>query len=48
MFRRPVLLLVLLVVVVLVAGLLALGAFPPTSTPTAVERTLPNDRFQTR
>ena len=48
MFRRPILLLAAISLVLVVVGLLALGAFPPAATPTAVERTLPNDRFQTR
>jgi hypothetical protein len=45
MVRRPILLLAAILVVV---GLLAVGAFPPSVTPTPVERVLPNDRFQTR
>jgi hypothetical protein len=48
MFRRPILLLVVIVIVLGAAGLLAVGAFPPATTPSAVEHTLPNDRFQTR
>ena len=48
MSRRPALLLALLVVGVVLAGLLALAAFPPGVTPSPVERVLPNDRFQTR
>ncbi|WP_160299768.1 hypothetical protein [Belnapia sp. F-4-1] len=48
MFRRPILLLAVILVALAAAGLLALGAFPPAATPTAVERVLPNDRFQTR
>jgi hypothetical protein len=48
MFRRPILLLAVILLALVAAGLLALGAFPPDATPTAVERTLPNDRFQTR
>lgn len=48
MFRRPILLLAAIIGGVLVIGLLALGAFPPSVTPQPVERTLPNERFQTR
>ncbi len=48
MFRRPVLLLVFFLIVLSVAGLLAVGAFPPAASPTTVERVLSNDRFQTR
>lgn len=48
MFRRPVLTLFLLLLCAGALGLLALGAFPPAVSPTAVERTLPNDRFQVR
>jgi len=48
MFRRPVLTLVLVLIAAGVLGLLALGAFPPAVTTTAVERTVPNDRFQVR
>jgi hypothetical protein len=35
-----------LLVVVLVAGFLALGAFPPSSHPVAVDRVLPNTQFK--
>jgi hypothetical protein len=48
MFRRPVLLLAAVLLGAVVVALLALGAFPPSITPTPVERVLPNDRFQTR
>jgi hypothetical protein len=48
MFRRPLLLIVLILLGAAAAGLLAIGAFPPSVTTTPVERTLPNDRFQTR
>lgn len=41
-------LLIAAVVVLLLVGLLLLGAFPPSVAPVAVERSLPNDRFQTR
>ena len=42
MFRRPVLLLVAILIVAVLAGLLALGAFPPSVTPVPVERTAEN------
>ncbi|MDO9711953.1 hypothetical protein [Paracraurococcus lichenis] len=48
MFRRPLLLLSAILLALVAAGLLAVGAFPPAVTPKPVERTLPNDRFQTR
>ena len=48
MVRRPILLLAAILIALVVAGLLAVGAFPPSVTPTPVERVLPNDRFQTR
>ncbi|MDN3568103.1 hypothetical protein ACFQY5_25600 [Paeniroseomonas aquatica] len=48
MFRRPILLLAVILLALVAAGLLAVGAFPPTVTPTPVERVVPNDRFQTR
>lgn len=48
MFRRPMLLIILVLLGALLAGLLALSAFPPSVTPSAVERVLPNDRFQVR
>lgn len=48
MFRRPLLLLAAILLALIAAGLLAVGAFPPSVTPKPVERTLPNDRFQTR
>lgn len=48
MFRRPVLLLVFVLLVLMGAGMLAIGAFPPSAATSAVERTLSNDRFQTR
>ncbi|WP_211845417.1 hypothetical protein [Neoroseomonas eburnea] len=47
MSRSPFLLLLLLVLGALAVGLLAIGAFPPAVTPEPVERTLPNERFQT-
>jgi hypothetical protein len=31
----------------LVVGILMLGAFPPNPHPQAVEKVLPNDKFQT-
>jgi hypothetical protein len=48
MFRRPVLLLVAILLGVVVVGLLVVAAFPPSVTPTPVERILPNDRFDRR
>lgn len=48
MFRHPLLLLVVLLAGVVVLGLLAIGAFPPTVTPQAVERAVPAERFGTR
>lgn len=48
MFRRPILLIAAALLGVLAVGLLAVGAFPPASSPAPVERVLPNDRFQTR
>lgn len=48
MFRRPILLLAAILLVLVGVGLLAIGAFPPAAPPAAVERVLPNDRFQTR
>ncbi|MBY0337987.1 MAG: hypothetical protein K2X11_15335 [Acetobacteraceae bacterium] len=48
MFRRPLLLIVLVLLGLAVAGMLAIGAFPPSVTTAPVERVLPNDRFQTR
>jgi hypothetical protein len=48
MFRRPILLILFLLILAAGIGLLALGAFPPSATPTAVERVLPNDRFNVR
>ncbi len=32
----------------LAVGMVLLGAFPPNPPPQAVEKTLPNDRFQGR
>lgn len=32
----------------LAAGVLVLGGFPPQPHPQPVEKTLPNDKFQTR
>ncbi|MCX7374583.1 MAG: hypothetical protein NTW56_19485 [Alphaproteobacteria bacterium] len=48
MFRRPILLLVFLLLCAAVGGVLWLAAFPPAVPPAAVERTLPNDRFNLR
>jgi len=48
MFRNPVLLLVLILVGLVVAGLLAIGAFPPSATPVVQERAIPGERFAPR
>ncbi len=48
MFRRPFLLIFLVLMGALLAGVLALGAFPPAVNQAPVERILPNDRFQVR
>lgn len=48
MFRRPILLLILLLVLGVAGTTLWFAAFPPPVTPVAVERILPNDRFQVR
>jgi hypothetical protein len=44
---RVFLFVVALGVVLLVGGAVYLGMFPPNPTPHAVEKTLPNDKFQT-
>jgi len=41
-------LLIAAAVAVLLLVLLGIGAFPPSVAPVPVERSLPNDRFQTR
>jgi hypothetical protein len=46
MSRSPFLLLFLLLLGAVAVGLLVVGAFPPAVPPQPVERTLPNDRFQ--
>ncbi len=43
--RRPALLIFAIVIVLLIAGLLAIGAFPPRPHPQPVEHALPNNRF---
>ncbi|PZW45085.1 hypothetical protein C8P66_112102 [Humitalea rosea] len=48
MFRRPVLSILLVMILVILAGLLAVGAFPPSVVPQPVERAIPNERFGTR
>ncbi|WP_192898636.1 hypothetical protein [Crenalkalicoccus roseus] len=48
MFRRPVVLAAAALLGLVAVALLAVGAFPPSVTPTPVERVLPSDRFQTR
>ncbi len=47
MRRSPFLLILMFVLGAVAVGLLALGAFPPEVAPRPVERSLPNDRFQT-
>ena len=46
--RGTVLTLLLLLVLGLGAGFLALGAFPPEPKTEAVQKVLPNERFQPR
>jgi hypothetical protein len=48
MFRNPILLVVAVVLGLFAVGLILLGACPPSVTPQAVERTIPNDRFRGR
>lgn len=48
MFRRPILLMILLLLLGVAGAMLWLAAFPPPVAPNAVERVLPNDRFQVR
>ena len=48
MFRNPILLVAAVVLGLFAVGLILLGAFPPSVTPQAVERTIPNDRFRGR
>lgn len=48
MFRRPILTLILLLLLGAAGTTLWFAAFPPPVTPTAVERIIPNDRFQVR
>ena len=48
MFRNPILLVVTVVLGLFALGLILIGAFPPSVTPQAVERTIPNDRFRGR
>ena len=47
MSRSPFMFILLLILGAVAVGLLALGAFPPHVPSQPVERTLPNDRFQT-
>jgi hypothetical protein len=44
---RIVLAVVVAGLLLLAIGILALGVFPPQPHPQAVEKTLPNDKFQT-
>ena len=46
MSRSPFLFILLLVLGAIAVGLLALGAFPPHVPSQPVERTIPNERFQ--
>jgi hypothetical protein len=48
MFRNPILLVLVAVLGLVAVGLVLVGAFPPTVSPQAVERTIPNDRFRGR
>jgi len=48
MFRRPLLLILVVVAGLIGLGLLVIGAFPPSVTPQAVERTIPPERFAPR
>ena len=48
MFRNPLLLVVAVVLGLFALGLILIGTFPPSVTPQAVERTIPNDRFRGR
>jgi hypothetical protein len=36
------------VVLLLAVGAILLGAFPPNPKPNTIEKTVPNDRFQSR
>lgn len=46
MSRSPFMFILLLVLGAVAVGLLALGAFPPQVPSSPVERTIPNERFQ--
>jgi hypothetical protein len=48
MFRHPLLLILVVLAGLVGLGLLVIGAFPPSVTPTAVERTIPPERFAPR
>ena len=48
MFRNPILLVVAVLLGLFAVGLVLIGAFPPSVTPEAMERTIPNDRFRSR
>ena len=48
MFRNPILLVAAVVLGLFALGLILIGACPPSVTPQAVERTIPNDRFRGR
>jgi hypothetical protein len=45
--RRIFLFVVLLGIIALTVGFFALGAFPPAIHPQQIQKTLPNDHFQT-
>jgi hypothetical protein len=45
--RIRVLLILMILVFALVGGLIVLGLNPPSPAPKAVEKVLPNDKFQT-
>jgi uncharacterized membrane protein YesL len=45
--RVRVLIIVMILVLATVGGLVVLGLNPPTPAPKAVEKVLPNDKFQT-
>ena len=45
--RVRVLIIVVILALAVVGGLVALGLNPPTPAPKAVEKVLPNDKFQT-
>jgi len=46
--RNTFVFIVLIAAVLIAAGIFVLGAFPPDPHPHAVQKVLPNDRFQPR